>query len=667
MARRALLALATVGVLAYAPAEEVPQTEEMLGMTLDDLLNMKISVATAGQAVTERESPGIVTVITAREIELTGARDLTDVLELIPGFSIVHDIGGALGLSIRGTYATEGKVLFLVDGIEMNDELYLSFTLGQHIPIDNIERIEVIRGPGSAVYGGAAELGVISITTKQAKDKLDLGATVTAGRTGEQWARVGGTVTAGTKLESFQATGTIHYNVGNLSDQSHPDVYGTPTDFGTNDYSRLTNLHANVAASYKGLSARFILDQYQVNFPYPGYYVSEYYTQWNTYAGNIRYQHDFSEQLSMAPTVQVRGCNPWARDEIKDDDGVEFDDWDNDVAALKLSLDVPVSLVTGENGHIVAGLREDVVLAEDRLPKDHPNHGVFGEEDKAEYSNTSLYMEGTQGGKLGNFTLGVRFSYHNAYGISGVPRLAYTKSFGDMVHLKLLLSGALREPSVSNIAHNSEILPEKTWYGEAEIGLRPFDWWSLTVNGFGMEILDAIVYSWDDVLGSTYANYGQTQAGGVEVVSRMNAEKWFCNIAYSYSKILGNDIVAYTVPGVDDRNLGIPAHKLTIAGGPTLFDQLSIVPSMMLIGPRWGIEDVNWETDWSWNYEEHDAVVLLNLAVLWEVPWVEGLKLSVSGHNLLGQQFEYLQAYDGWDAPVPARSREAVGKLSYSF
>ena len=59
--------------------------------------------------------------------------------------------------------------------------------------------------------------------------------------------------------------------------------------------------------------------------------------------------------------------------------------------------------------------------------------------------------------------------------------------------------------------------------------------------------------------------------------------------------------------------------------------------------------------------------VLLDAALTWELPWVEGLKITVSGHNLTGHEFSYVEPYDGWEAPLPARPREAVGRISYMF
>ena len=119
---------------------------------------------------TQQESPGIVTVITDKDIQLQGANDLISVLKLVPGFSFHVDVSGVVGVGMRGIWGHEGKVLFMIDGQEMNELLFGNLALSGHYDVTQIKRIEVVRGPGSSVYGGFAELGVVNIITKSAED-----------------------------------------------------------------------------------------------------------------------------------------------------------------------------------------------------------------------------------------------------------------------------------------------------------------------------------------------------------------------------------------------------------------------------------------------------------------------------------------------------------------
>jgi outer membrane receptor for ferrienterochelin and colicin len=111
------LALAGSSVRAAVPANEVPD------LGFNDLLKMNVSVASVKPS-TLRESPGIVSVVTAEEIRKSGARDLIDILRMVPGFDFGVDVQGTVGIGARGNWAHEGKVSLRIDGQEMNELLY---------------------------------------------------------------------------------------------------------------------------------------------------------------------------------------------------------------------------------------------------------------------------------------------------------------------------------------------------------------------------------------------------------------------------------------------------------------------------------------------------------------------------------------------------------------
>ncbi len=131
-------------------------------------------------------SPSAITVITREDIETTGANTLPDLLRIVPGMEVIYlDINAATP-ACRLHY-TEGNFHFLVliDGREANIEL-LGQTLWEALPIslEDVERIEIIRGPASALYGANALSGVISITTRAISEKTSGWAMATTGELG---------------------------------------------------------------------------------------------------------------------------------------------------------------------------------------------------------------------------------------------------------------------------------------------------------------------------------------------------------------------------------------------------------------------------------------------------------------------------------------------------
>src|SRR5688572_19621264 len=163
---------------------------------LEELINSLISAASK-KPLSSRESPSIVSLITQEEIKNSGARDLIDVLRMVPGMDFGMDVEGVVGLGIRGNWAHEGKVLILMDGQEMNEIMFATTQFGNHFPIDLIKRIEVIRGPGSAIYGGFAEYGVINIITFQGSDLQGVAVKGTYGQMSTAMGRANGSLAGG--------------------------------------------------------------------------------------------------------------------------------------------------------------------------------------------------------------------------------------------------------------------------------------------------------------------------------------------------------------------------------------------------------------------------------------------------------------------------------------
>ena len=120
------------------------------------------------------EAPSSVTVITADEIRKYGYRTLAELLRSVPGFYVNYDRNyhyvGTRGFRRPGDYDT--RVLLLVDGHRVNENVGDSPAFGTQfvLDVDLIHKVEIIRGPGSSLYGSNALLGVINVITKSGKD-----------------------------------------------------------------------------------------------------------------------------------------------------------------------------------------------------------------------------------------------------------------------------------------------------------------------------------------------------------------------------------------------------------------------------------------------------------------------------------------------------------------
>ena len=184
----ALLALTPAAVLAQPSPEE--ELEELYGS--EEFVRIATGVA---QPVVK--APAVASILTAEDIRKLGATDIDEVLETVPG---LHVARSALGYNpvytFRGMYSdVNPQVLMLVNGVPLTN-----LNLGDRnlawggMPVEAISRIEVVRGPGSAIYGADAFAGVINIITKAPEEMegLSMGARAGSFDTRSGWLTYGG-------------------------------------------------------------------------------------------------------------------------------------------------------------------------------------------------------------------------------------------------------------------------------------------------------------------------------------------------------------------------------------------------------------------------------------------------------------------------------------------
>jgi outer membrane receptor for ferrienterochelin and colicins len=176
------LVLLSVGLLFFlagvAPGRadsDVPPSapsgsQDFTALSLEQLANVKITSASLHEE-SPRDAPASVTVITAEEISKFGYRTLAEALSYVRGFFITSDhtysYVGMRGMSLPGDYDT--RMLLMINGHNTAENVDLSTWFGEDFPLDLnlVERIEVVRGPTSALYGSSGMLGTINVITKR--------------------------------------------------------------------------------------------------------------------------------------------------------------------------------------------------------------------------------------------------------------------------------------------------------------------------------------------------------------------------------------------------------------------------------------------------------------------------------------------------------------------
>jgi iron complex outermembrane receptor protein len=245
-----LLWVVPCAVLGAAPAD-------LTRLSLEELMEVEVQTASRYRQNT-LDAPSAVSVISAEDIRNFGWRSLADILRSVRSFYLSYDRNysyiGVRGFGRPGDY--NSRLVLLVDGYRINDNVYDTAYVGTEFPVDVdlIERVEVVRGPGSAMYGGNALFGVVNVITRQAGAGPAAEATASAGSEDSYAARA-------TLSKSFDS-GLRLLVSGTWRDSDGPDNFfpefadpATNNGFATGaDYDRGTQVFAK--ASY----GKFALD-----------------------------------------------------------------------------------------------------------------------------------------------------------------------------------------------------------------------------------------------------------------------------------------------------------------------------------------------------------------------------------------------------------------------
>ena len=165
-----LSVIVAVGGIADAQAKKAADQADPTQLSLEELMKAEIYSASK-QWQTVAEAPSSISIVTADQIKKYGYRTLAEILRSVRGIYITNDRNysyiGIRGFARPGDYNT--RILLLVDGHRFNDNVYDAAYIGSEFPIDVdlIDRVEVIRGPSSSLYGGSAFFGVINVVTKR--------------------------------------------------------------------------------------------------------------------------------------------------------------------------------------------------------------------------------------------------------------------------------------------------------------------------------------------------------------------------------------------------------------------------------------------------------------------------------------------------------------------
>jgi outer membrane cobalamin receptor len=524
--------------------EQVSETETRIRAEEIAFEEIPLVVTAARRPQKIREAPSTIDVITAEDIKNWGVLTLHEALRLLPGMD-VRSMGIFRIVSMRGIGSglmdRSDRVLLLVDGRRANSAWDGSFR--GDIPLTNVERIEVIRGPGSSLYGTNAFGGVINIITKSGDDVDGINPSIGAGGdktyiaevlAGKRWNLLDGVIT-------FR-----HYETDGQRLLNENTEFREMDLFGKIKYKGIT-LSAGHNKMDRGIPGRIGRQSLTDDWEYRGNFIDlSYAHQWEKLGLNLKGYLNETESL-----YKLIG-------QLTDVD----------------------SRVSGVDAHGTWRINKHNLLA----------GGIDFREDKGSQTgqetqsttNTGLYLEHeVKPLEPLILTLGGRYDIHSVYGNVFTPRLSAVYLLGEVTSLRASYGEAFRAPTLQDLyvdiwitptihnVGNKDLKPEKVKTYELGISHSFAEVITGSLNLFYTKAKDLVVTQTTRAGGITTnapANTGKAELKGFELGLKGKPFK-FLSLFGNYSYQDGEDADGNNLIYVPHNkfNIGINVHPLEYA------------------------------------------------------------------------------------------------------
>jgi len=502
-------------------------------------------VTATKRKISVRKAPAVATVITAEEIRSMGARDITDVLKTVPGFGVSTNVSGGYMFEVRGVRTVQNeKILLMIDGHRMNDSYYGGcldrFSM---LSVQNIKQIEVIRGPGSALYGANAFVTAINIITKDAHDTDGVEVTAAGGSFDtKKFSLVGGK-----SFEKFEIAGSLYYMDSDGSrltidaDQFAGKPYSkTPGE--TDSYLEQTEVFLKASYGKLKFTGQYFEKERGTYIGFANALTDgSVYPQKNFWA-ELAYSHSFTDKASANFRIY------YDRFEETDDSRIMlfpegypgFPDGMFGCASFKnrtVGTEIQYDLDLFKGNHLIAGFNYEYIEQYDvrRSTNFDPsnNNAPLGSfQDISSWGNSNkdvtrkvwaAYLQDEWEIADGvNLTAGVRHDHYDDFGGTTNPRLGLVWSFLKDADLKLLYGQAFRSPSFRELYNNNlsaignpNLQPEQIRTYEAALGYRLKTSHGISLTYFHNDIDNLITT--DTGSPAHYLNMGGAEIEGIEV------------------------------------------------------------------------------------------------------------------------------------------------------
>jgi iron complex outermembrane receptor protein len=528
--------------LAQSPAIDLGEA------SLEELMNVQVYSASK-HIQNASDAPSSVTVISADEIQKHGFRTLADILGAVRGFYLGYDrsyrFAGVRGFGPPGDFNT--RVLLLVDGHRINDNIYDQAMLGTEFPVDVdvIDRVEVVRGPSSSLYGSNAFFGVINVITKRARDidGWEFSFEPASFETYKGRATYGGT----TKGVEMLFSGTFYNSAG--QNLYFPEFDTPLTNDGIArklDYDRYHDTLFKLA--YRGFTLQGVETWRNKGLP-----TASYGTEFNDFRARNADQHQFLD-LSYSSTLH----NSWQMTARTYYDRYAYDGiWPYSAAQTNIDY------ARGQRWGGELQFRHRLLRKHDLTVGSELRYNLQQDQKNYDTNSPALYVDDHRTTRMGasfvqdefsissqlKLNIGIRFDLYQRYGASTNPRAGLIYQPWGKTTFKLLYGTAFRSPNVyeayygtgsggnSGYSLNPDLRPETMRSIEAVCEQQLGPHVRLSGAVFWNYLRDLISLQQDESSELLiFRNVDKVQAAGSELeLSTQFANGLAGNISYSYT------------------------------------------------------------------------------------------------------------------------------------
>lgn len=615
--------------------------------SLDDLLNQKVSAA-AKYEQTVREAAASVTIVTSQDIEDFGFATLAELLSSVRSFYVSYDrnydYAGVRGFSRPTDY--NDRILLLVDGHTLNENTYGQAPIGTDVflPLEAIERVEIVRGPGSALYGTYAMLAVINVVTKT-------GASIDGGRVSAEAGSFGRKGASFTWGKAYEGGLDLRVAASALDvdgqDLFYPEYVGVGDGDGVaRDLDRDRAFGALISARYGKTSVRAGATSRSKRFPTGAYGVD--FGDPRSKTRDERQWVDLSQDLpiSFDKTLSLRA---WADRYF----------YVGDYPYGALFLDETNGLWAGGEGRFTWDLRSDhrlTIGTEYRHSFQSTyasgDEGSALEETNVRSSAVAVYAQDEVRVYRGlSVTGGLRFDHVSTSGSSLTPRIGLVQNLGTKGAVKLLYGEAFRAPSTyeslfAGEAEGGKLEAERIRTLELTVESKISSWLVGTLSGYRYQMRNLIDPELDSQGEIQYSNAGRVTATGLELQLDARLPGGF-RLGMSYGRQRARDDQKTVLTNSPEQ-----VFKASLAGN---------ILGAVTAGLRLRCESSRITV-----YRTETApycVTDLNLTS----KAIAGFSLSLNLRNAFDRRYETPGGLEHLQLAIPQDGRSLVGRLTWTF